>query len=124
MEEGGKVGEAVRDGESASHPLESGVVVAKGVDGGGPVEDVEVEVGEGRVVVELGFEEVEEVGGSEGLGEVGGEVMEEVGVGVVVVAGESESWKWGEMGWWWWWLWDWREWWWCGDLQRFFGIGI
>ena len=83
-------------------------------------------MGEGRVVVELGFEEVEEVGGSEGLGEVGGEVMEEVGVGVgvVVVAGESESWKWGEMGWWWWWLWDWREWWWCGDLQRFFGIGI
>ena len=107
MEEGGKVGEAVRDGESASHPLESGVVVAKGVDGGGPVEDVEVEVGEGRVVVELGFE-----------------VVEEVGVGVVVVAGESESWKWGEMGWWWWWLWDWREWWWCGDLQSFFGIGI
>ncbi|KAK9985496.1 hypothetical protein SO802_030447 [Lithocarpus litseifolius] len=40
------------------------------------VEDVKVEVSEGRVVVELGFEEVEEVGGSEGLGEVGGEVVE------------------------------------------------
>ena len=83
MEEGGKVNEAVREGESASHPFESGVVVAKRVDGGGPVEDVKVKVSEGRVVVELGFEEVEEVGGSEGLGEVGGEVVEvEVGVGV------------------------------------------
>ena len=85
MEEGGKVSEAVREGESASHPFESGVVVAKRVDGGGPVEDVKVKVSEGRVVVELGFEEVEEVGGSEGLGEVGGEVVEvEVGVGVGV----------------------------------------
>ena len=85
MEEGGKVNEAVREGESASHPFESGVVVAKRVDGGGPVEDVKVKVSEGRVVVELGFEEVEEVGGSEGLGEVGGEVVEvEVGVGVGV----------------------------------------
>ena len=83
MEEGGKVSEAVREGESASHPFESGVVVAKRVDGGGPVEDVKVKVSEGRVVVELGFEEVEEVGGSEGLGEVGGEVVEVVvGVGV------------------------------------------
>ena len=83
MEEGGKVNEAVREGESASHPFESGVVVAKRVDGGGLVEDVKVKVSEGRVVVELGFEEVEEVGGSEGLGEVGGEVVEvEVGVGV------------------------------------------
>ena len=83
LEEGGKVSEAVREGESASHPFKSGVVVAKRVDGGGPVEDVKVKVSEGRVVVELGFEEVEEVGGSEGLGEVGGEVVEvEVGVGV------------------------------------------
>ena len=85
MEEGGKVNEAVREGESASHPFKSGVVVAKRVDGGGPVEDVKVKVSEGRVVVELGFEEVVVVGGSEGLGEVGGEVVEvEVGVGVGV----------------------------------------
>ena len=45
--EGGKVSKAVREGESASHLFESGVVVAKRVDGGGPVEDVKVEVSEG-----------------------------------------------------------------------------
>ena len=45
--EGGKVGEAVREGDSVSHPFESGVVVAKRVDGGGLVEDVKVEVSEG-----------------------------------------------------------------------------
>lgn len=53
--------EAVSDCERAGHPFECGMVVAKGVDGGGPVEDMEVKVGEGGVVVELGFEEMEEV---------------------------------------------------------------
>lgn len=53
-------------GEGAGHPLEGAVVVAEGVDGGGPGEDVEVEVGKGRVVVELGFKEAEEALGGEG----------------------------------------------------------
>ena len=117
------------DCESTCHPFERGVVMAEGVDSGGPVKDVEVVVSEGRVVVELGFEEVEEVGGSEWLCEVGVEEVEEVVVVVVVVVGESESGEWSERSWWWWWwLWkrgirDWREWWCgCGGLKSFPGI--
>ncbi|KAJ1381174.1 hypothetical protein SESBI_45389 [Sesbania bispinosa] len=60
IEEGTEVGEAVGEGEGASHPFEGGVVVAKGVEGRSPGEDVEVVVGEGRVVVELRFEEVDQ----------------------------------------------------------------
>lgn len=40
------------------HPLEGGVGVAEGVEGGSPGEEVEVVVGEGWMVVELRFEEV------------------------------------------------------------------
>lgn len=83
VEERGELGEAVGDGESAGHPLEGGVVVAEGVDGGGPGEDVEVVVGEVWVVVELGFQEVEESFGSEGWLEVGLEEGEETEMGVV-----------------------------------------
>lgn len=51
------------------------------VDGGGPVEDVEVELGERRVVVELGFEEMEEgFGGERWVFDVGFDEVEEVGV--------------------------------------------
>lgn len=62
--------------------------MAEGVDGGGPVEDMEVKVGECGVVVELGLEEMEE-----GLGcewwvlNMGFEEVEEVGV----VRGVGES---------------------------------
>lgn len=77
MEEREEVVEAVRGGEGSGHPLEGGVVVAEGVEGGGVAEDMEVEVGEFGVVVEVGFEEGEEVvGGDGGRGEVG---LEEVG---------------------------------------------
>lgn len=57
--------------------------MAEGVDGGGPGEDVEVVVGEVWVVVELGFQEVEESFGSEGWLEVGLEEGEETEMGVV-----------------------------------------
>lgn len=80
MEEGTEVFEAVGDGERAGHPFERGVIVAEGVDGRGPVEDVEVVVGERRVVAELGLEEVEEVGGGGWWGEMGLEEEEEEGV--------------------------------------------
>ena len=58
------------DGEGSNDPLESGVIVAEGVDRGGVIEDVEIEVGEFGVAVELGFEQVEELVGSEGGREV------------------------------------------------------
>lgn len=65
--------------------------MAKGVDGGGPVEDMEVEVGEGGVVVELGFEEMEEgLGCERWVFYMGFEEVEEVGV--VRSWGESEGW--------------------------------
>lgn len=53
IKDGSEVVEAVGGGEVADHPLICGVVVAVGVDSSGPVEDGEVEVGEGGVVVEL-----------------------------------------------------------------------
>ena len=90
--------------------------MAEGVDGGGPVEDVEVILGERRVVSELGLEEVEEVGGGEGWGEMGLEEAEELGVVGGRVVGESESGERGGRRWRWCWergVWDWREWrWW------------
>jgi hypothetical protein len=46
VEEGTEVVKVVGDGERACHPFERGVVVVEGVDGGGPVEDVEVVVGD------------------------------------------------------------------------------
>lgn len=58
------------DRKGSNDPLESGVIVAEGVDRGGVIEDVEIEVGEFGVAVELGFEEVEELVGSEGGREV------------------------------------------------------
>lgn len=82
MEEREEVVEAVRGGEGSGHPLEGGVVVAEGVEGGGVAEDMEVEVGEFGVVVEVGFEEGEEVvGGEGGRGEVGLEEVGELGLG-------------------------------------------
>ena len=51
------------------------------VDGGGPVEDVEVEVGVGGVVVELELEEMEEgFGGQRWVLDVGFDESEELGV--------------------------------------------
>lgn len=65
--------------------------MAVGVDGGGPVEDVEIEMGEGGVVVELGLEEMEEGFGCERwVFDVGFDEGEEVGV--VLGVGESEDW--------------------------------
>lgn len=52
-----KIIETVGDGKSFDHPLVGGVVVAEGVDGGGPCEDVEVEVGKFGMVMELVLEE-------------------------------------------------------------------
>ena len=57
-EEGAEERETMRESEGACHPLVGGVVVREGVKGGSPREEMEVEVGEGRVVVEFGFEEV------------------------------------------------------------------
>ena len=91
VEEGAKVVEAVGEGEGLCHPEEGGVGVAEGVDGGGPLEDVEVVVGEGGVVVELGLEEVEEGVGGEGRGEVGLEEMEEAVVVGMGDGGEGEG---------------------------------
>jgi hypothetical protein len=91
VEEGIKVVEAVGDSERTGHPFERGVIVAERVDGGGSVEDVEVVVGEQRVVAELGLEEMEEVGGGDRRCEmVVEEVEEETVVGGRVVE-ESES---------------------------------
>lgn len=47
-------------GEGTRHPEEGVVVVAEGVEGGGPGEDGEVVVGEERVVAEVGAEELGE----------------------------------------------------------------
>jgi hypothetical protein len=74
--EGIEVVKAVGDGERVGHPFEYGVVMAEGVNGGGPVEDVEVVVGERRAMVELGLEEVEEVGGGDGWCEMALEYAE------------------------------------------------
>lgn len=52
--------------KSTNNPFESIVIVSKRVDRSCVIEDVEIEVGEFWVVVEFGFEEVEELGGSEG----------------------------------------------------------
>lgn len=52
--------------KSTNNPFESIVIVSKRVDRSCVIEDVEIEVGEFGVVVEFGFEEVEELGGSEG----------------------------------------------------------
>lgn len=87
--------------------MESEVGVAEGVDGGGPGEDVEVVVGEGRVVVEVGFEEVEEGVWGEGRGEVG---LQEVEEAVVLGGGDWGEGESGE-GWCLWWWWRWWEWW-------------
>lgn len=57
MKERVKIIETVGDGKSFDHPLVGGVVVAEGVDGGGPCEDVEVEVGKFGMVMELVLEE-------------------------------------------------------------------
>lgn len=92
MQEGAEVGEAVSDGEGASHPFEGGVVVAIGINGGGPIEDVEVIVGEIGVVVELGFEEAKEVLGSEGRVEMGLEEAEKLVVVRLWGVEESECW--------------------------------
>lgn len=48
-------------GKGADHPFIGGVVVAEGIEGGGVAEDVEVEVSKFGMVVELVFEEGEEV---------------------------------------------------------------
>lgn len=55
-----KLRETVRGGEGADDEEERRVIMAEGVNSGGPSEDVEVVVGELGVVVEFGFEEVEE----------------------------------------------------------------
>lgn len=55
-----KLRETVRGGERADDEEERRVIMAEGVDSGGPSEDVEVVMGELGVVVEFGFEEVEE----------------------------------------------------------------
>lgn len=60
LEEGEKVVEAVGGGEGADHPGIGGVVVAEAIEGGGPLEDMEIEMGESGVVVELLLEEGEE----------------------------------------------------------------
>lgn len=60
MQEGEDVIEAVGGGEGAGHPGIGGVVVAEAVNGSGPVEDMEVEMGEFGVVVELLLQEGEE----------------------------------------------------------------
>ncbi|KAK4834291.1 hypothetical protein QYF36_020339 [Acer negundo] len=64
-EEGVEVGEAISGGKGADHEEVSGVVVAERVESGSPSEDLEVVVGELRVVVELRFEKVEECEGSD-----------------------------------------------------------
>jgi hypothetical protein len=91
VEEGIKVVEAVGDDERASHPFEREEIVAERVDGGGSVEDVEVVVGEQRVVVDLGLEEMEEVGGGDRWCEMVVEEVEEVTVVGGRVVEESES---------------------------------
>lgn len=60
IENGMKLRETVRGGEGADDEEERRVIMAEGVDSGGPSEDVEVVMGELGVVVEFGFEEVEE----------------------------------------------------------------
>jgi len=57
-EEGAEERETMRESEGNCHPLVGGVVVRERVKGGSPREEMEVEVGERRVVVEFGFEEV------------------------------------------------------------------
>lgn len=71
MEEGTELGEAMGGGEGAGHPVEGGVGVVEGVEGGGPGEEVEVELGEGGVVVELRFQEVEKSVWAERWGPMG-----------------------------------------------------
>lgn len=61
--------------KSTNDPFKSIVIVSKRVNRSCVVEDVEIEVGEFWVVVEFGFEEVEELVRSEGRSEV---VVEEV----------------------------------------------
>lgn len=50
-----KIIKTVGNGKGFNHPLVGGVVVAEGVDGGGPCEDMEVKVGKFRVIMELVF---------------------------------------------------------------------
>lgn len=61
--------------KSTNDPFKSIVIVSKRVNRSCVVEDVEIEVGEFGVVVEFGFEEVEELVRSEGGCEM---VVEEV----------------------------------------------
>lgn len=81
VEEESERAEAVGDGEGTSHPLVGGMVVAEGVDAGGPLEDVEIVRGEGGVVAEAAAEEAEEVGRGEGGRELGLEEANEAGGG-------------------------------------------
>lgn len=53
--------EAVGGGKRMGHPFESGMVVAEGVDGGGVVEEVKIEVRESWVVADMRLEESDEV---------------------------------------------------------------
>lgn len=84
---------AVGNGEGPNHPLEGGVIVTEGVHAGSPVEDVNVEVGEGGVVVNLGFEEDEQVLRREGGFKAGFEEVGEVGGGDCGGGGERDGGK-------------------------------
>lgn len=65
MEERPELEETIGNSESTSHPFESRMVVAVGVNSGSPIEDMEVIEGEARMVMELGFEEVKKAIGCE-----------------------------------------------------------
>lgn len=50
-EEGAEERETMRESKGTCHPFVGGVAVRECVEGGSPREEMEVEVGEGRVVV-------------------------------------------------------------------------
>lgn len=66
MKEGKKIIKAVRYGKGFDHPLIGGMVMAEGVDGGGPCEDVEIKVGKFWMIVELVLEEDQQFSRCEG----------------------------------------------------------
>lgn len=83
MEKSSEFNQTVGNSESTSHPFESGVVVAIGVNRGCPIEDMKVIDGEARMVMELGFEEVEKAVGCERRSKMGlNEVKEVMIVGI------------------------------------------
>ena len=88
-----KFSQPVGDCESSGHPFESGVVVAVGVNSGGPIEDVKVIVGITGVVMKLGFEKMEKAIGCERIRKMGLYEVEEVVIVGIGRDGERRKWS-------------------------------